>query len=494
MHYPPEGQVTAIKRLKGPYQLILLLLLSFGVYACKPNKDTPEPTKSRTEQQQLLDSVYHYYKLYSLWENDLGIADKDVLQFTDQFQSAEALLAGLKGKTPYFAAYNGGVDRFSIIEDLQIPNYASSTFGLYLSIAAYDDHIAYPIVYFVEGNSPAYLAGIKRSDMIQSVNDHIDLSIPISCTNGSCSITDQKRYQEVKTTLDNALLQSSLPLQIKTQLAESHAYNLTERGYTIKAIQKEKVFFPTTNPTGYFLLSSFEDVEYSYPHRQQIDELFEGFKQQNIKELIVDLRYNQGGYVDAAAYIANYIKNQQAEGKLMIRYQTNSYLASNPAFIAGIFDDENFNNNSPLALNKVYFLVSNETASASELLINILKPYMPVTIIAVESATYGKPVGFFRQEIMGKIGLWVASFKMLNGAGVSDYWSGIAADIKNVEDNIFRDFGDPEEDLIAAALKSSGGNPALARSSIAPLRSKTSRSSIARLQSLPARGLIKKIK
>jgi len=109
-----------------------------------------------------------------------------------------------------------------------------------------------------------------------------------------------------------------------------------------------------------------------------------------------------------------------------------------------------------LELDNVCFIVSNNTASAAEMLINVLKPYMNVKIVAEGTSTFGKPVGFFEQKIMNKVGLWVTSFRLLNANGQSDYWLGLAADKTNVTDYIFTDFAVKEERMIAAALSYAG--------------------------------------
>src|SRR5690606_7348882 len=54
--------------------------------------------------------------------------------------------------------------------------------------------------------------------------------------------------------------------------------------------------------------------------------------------------------------------------------------------------------------------------------------------------------------ISDDIGLWAASFKIVNADGYSDYWDGIPASKSNVFDNFYLDFGDPNENMTKAAL------------------------------------------
>ena len=106
-------------------------------------------------------------------------------------------------------------------------------------------------------------------------------------------------------------------------------------------------------------------------------------------------------------------------------------------------------------VTRVYFLVSSGTASASELLINNLKPVMDVKLIGKK--TYGKPVGFFSLRI-DKYDLYIPQFQTKNSANFGDYFDGMAVD-KDVTDPATKDFGDETDPLLAQALYySTNGN------------------------------------
>ena len=108
-----------------------------------------------------------------------------------------------------------------------------------------------------------------------------------------------------------------------------------------------------------------------------------------------------------------------------------------------------FQKTNNLDLSRIYFLVTEGTASAAELLINNLSPHIDVKLIG-EHATYGKPVGFFNWNILG-VDLYAVSFQTFNSAGFGDYFSGLPVD-KFVFDDLTHDFGDEQEDMIAEAL------------------------------------------
>jgi carboxyl-terminal processing protease len=121
-----------------------------------------------------------------------------------------------------------------------------------------------------------------------------------------------------------------------------------------------------------------------------------------------------------------------------------------------------FSKKGSLNLSRIYFIVTDETASASELLINTLSPYMQVYMVGnyhsdgktnTANNTYGKPVGFFPVEIVSSSNeLYVTSFQMFNKNGVGDYFNGLKPNSHVWEYDSFLDFGNQDETMLAAAL------------------------------------------
>lgn len=465
--------------LKNYSHILFIPFLLSAVFSCKKESPLRPDLAERTQTQLLKDSIFHYFNLYSLWSANQPLVDKDVFVFTDRYESANDVLDALKKTTPFNAGYQTNIDRFSY---LQTGNEGNSTigspgtaqgFGIFATIGAVNSTLAYPVINLVTGGSAAAKAGIKRSDVILAVDEFQDCSIPVTCDDSGCRISDENIRQAVTNRLLTAFQQSSMKIRLR------HA-DLTESTVTINAIpfeidpvlQHQVLVYPAKS-VGYLALSSFEELNPDKQARRSIDQAFVNFEDQNISDLILDLRYNNGGHISAATYIANKIANTDADKALMYKYTINAYLTKQATAGDKQFDPVYFNINGKLKLNTVYFLVSNVTASASELLINILKPYMNVVLIADRQGTFGKPVGYFRQQIMGNNDLYVASFKLSNSRGETDYWNGMVADQQNVTDYIFKDFGDPTENMMAAALKQSvGANPASSR-----LSYKTSRNS-----------------
>ncbi|WP_286803542.1 MULTISPECIES: S41 family peptidase [Sphingobacterium] len=455
--------------LKQTGRLAILALTGLFVFSCKKDTPKPEPEPEpepvkRTEAQLIKDDIYKYYKLYSLWDKSIPDYTSDPSQFTDKYGSADLVLDALKKMTPAHAAYPNGVfDRFSYMEGLDGYNTGATAsgrlkmdtndgYGIYVQLGTEDGKTAQPIIYFVEGGSPAQKAGFRRSDFITAVNGDSDYSIAVTCTTTGCSINDASARDKMMNKLNAALDAGTLKLQVKHQDGTTTTKDLTyANGYTIDPIYKDSVYTYNGNNVGYLALSSFEEIENNNVNQQKIDAAFEKFQTQQIKSLIVDLRYNGGGYVDASAYVADKIGGAITKGKLMLTYEVNDYIKATPS-INKMFQDTKFEGKSNLNLSKVYFLVSDRTASAAEMIINVLKPYLQVQIIASGTRTYGKPVGFFEQVVQKKVSFWPVSFLLKNSAGFSDYWDGLVPDKKDITDYVFLDVGDKKETMLATAL------------------------------------------
>lgn len=448
------------------FVLAYVLFLSLFV-SCKKDKDSLGLAEERTQGQLLKDSVYYYYNLYSLWSDEYIPDYEKPSVFTDQYALPENVLDALKGMTPFYANYNGSIDRFSYLEEIGQEGYqpalrmdANTGFGLFLSIGAVSADMAYPVVYFVEGGSPAARAGIRRSDVLLAIDEWQSLGIPVSCGSGGCTIRDEQGYQRVINVLLEAMERNSIRIRCRHVDESESEFTMVSRYYEIDPIIKDTIFSHPQKNIGYLAMSSFEEISEGHTNRHRLDEVFESFERQQIHDLILDIRYNTGGYVRTAEYLANKIISAAAHKSLMYKYMLNAHLALHPHFEGGSFDDVYFQRDNTLDLQTIYFLVTDMTASASELLISVLRPYMNVVVIAERGGTYGKPVGFFQKNIMGKIALWAASFKMVNANNETDYWNGIGADKRNVTDYIFRDFGDEEEVMLSTAISDALGRQA----------------------------------
>ena len=199
-------------------------------------------------------------------------------------------------------------------------------------------------------------------------------------------------------------------------------------------------------------LSSFDD---------SLRNVFGRFKTNGVNELVVDLRYNGGGYVSSSDLMSNLIvKDISARaGTVMNKKVYNATYTEelNKSSGSSAFNTNfKFENNNLGTLNRVFFLISNSSASASELVINNLKPFMDV--ILVGEHTYGKNVGSFTltdSKNRWNYGLQPITFKIANAKDESNYGTkdGFLPNIA-ITDNVlpFKQLGDPYETVLNKAL------------------------------------------
>src|SRR5690606_28963939 len=224
----------------------------------------------------------------------------------------------------------------------------------------------------------------------------------------------ESEYNKVMGKINTGIGGSSLKIKALTADDEERTYTMTYNTYDIDPVLLDTIY--KVFGVGYLAYTSFEEVDNSVrgkKNREKIDDIITSFEEANVKKLVLDLRYNTGGYVSTAEYLANKIVNAADHGKLMFKYSINNYLATSFQYKSDFQDVYFENSNNKLALENVYVLATEQTASASELLISSLKPYLNVTIIAETDRTYGKPVGFFPEEITDNVTLWVTSFKTI---------------------------------------------------------------------------------
>lgn len=459
--------------------IALGLVISTFISCKKEDVDPFDIDKSKvylsdSYENNLRDSVWYYYKVLSLWQdvippykNDINKIDEVGFireNYTKYFEKAGDVLAYLmsltKNKVPNRSPEKN-YDWYSFIDrggsvSSEIQGTLTSGLGMsvfYLQTTSSGDNADLYIRY-VEKNSAAELAGLQRADKILSIN-------------GDTKIDYDSQKAKEFSTLINYLNSSMITVKVLKSNGDIVEKVLNYRSYTSSPILLADVINYDQNKVGYLLFNSFASITINGSYTvffSELEKVFSKFEQQNINELVIDLRYNGGGDVFTAEYLANRIAPSSETGKTMYTYDINSTLKGWGWLNDGEeFATVKFNKYGSLNLSKVYFLVSPNTASASELLINSLKPAMTTYLIGTNSVndknvevadkTYGKPVGFFEIKVVNdQVGLYVSSFKMYNRNGEGDYFDGLTPTTNVWEFRSFKNFGEQDESMLAAAL------------------------------------------
>ena len=195
---------------------------------------------------------------------------------------------------------------------------------------------------------------------------------------------------------------------------------------------------------GYLNLRTFIDTA-----EPDLRAAFASFKAQGVTELIVDLRYNGGGLISIAELMGNLLADGRG-GQVFERIAFRDSKASENETYAFQVQAES------IAPTRIAFIGTGSTASASELVINGMVPYLGTSMALVGSNTYGKPVGQIALDRPAcDDRLRVVALKIENAAGQGEYYNGLATTVPvtcAANDDLSRQLGDPAEAMIRASL------------------------------------------
>lgn len=390
--------------------------------------------------------------------NDIYLYKADVPDLADnRFATQAELNEFLQGfSSPENLFYQGLVaehDEFSFLvadyrqlertfDGLNISN------GMQYGVIAYSETAQEVLGYvrYVLPGTSAEEQGIKRGDLFNTVD--------------GVQLTRENYYR---------LLQ---PANYTIGLAEINGNEISSTGETA-TLQKEEY---STNPVyiaevletsagkvGYLMYNGFTGS-----FDAVLNETFAMFKAEGITDLIVDLRYNSGGAVETAKDLASMITGQ-FNGEIFSKEQWNKDYQTLLETTAPESLINRFNSRirtgeaiNSLGLGKAYFITTLRTASASELLINSLKPY--IEVIQVGENTTGKfqaSTTLYDSPDFRRSGANLGHtyavqpliYKTLNANNVSDYVDGLPPDVE-ISENVrnLGILGDPREPLLAVVL------------------------------------------
>jgi C-terminal processing protease CtpA/Prc len=371
---------------------------------------------------------------YSLIEGDVWIEEvmrshylwydqMPTVKESDYFADASDFLK----KLVYSKALDGKGDSFSYVEEDDDDATSRSLYMDRTSTYGFDfEMLTDPLgtstrtlarVLFVLPDSPASEAGLQRGDWIMLVN-----GVQLSSNNyGYLLKGDGVTLTRVSIVTDEEEGTTAWVATDELQLTAARALE-------VNPFYKDSVYTVDGKKIAYLMYDSFTtgptDEANDGTYAQEMTQRFLRFKQQQPDAFILDLRYNTGGYLSCAQQLASFLAPASALGQTFCTLKYNditepqeSSLALSTEYATGNLD-----------LTQVYILTSKFTASASEAVINCLRPYLGTeNVITVGETTYGKPVAMqaFRNESQG-FTLWPVTAWVLNAEGEADYAKGIA--------------------------------------------------------------------
>lgn len=435
-------------------KLLIMLAATVAVFntACnKEIKDDPSAangngsTAAASQSDLLKDSIYLYTKEIYLWQEVIPAYDVfHPRQFTGttDLDAATAEMNAIRAYQP--------LDRFSFVTTNDVSaglqTGAAVDYGFFIKAATSDPSGAASSVHwyveYVFDQSTAGTSGVNRGWYISKINN-----TPITYSQASIDILNATFFGTT----------TSASFEFVKPDGTTATFNLSKTSFTSNSVLYKNVITTGAKKVGYFVFKQF----FGTPSVTELTNVFNYFKSQGITDLVVDLRYNPGGSTSTQEALANMIAPASANNQVMYKYIFNSnlqqgafpLLQKKQGYASNSFTQENntvkYTNAGSLNLNRVFFIGTRGTASASELLMNNLRPYMDVKLIG--DTTYGKPVGFFPVDIYN-YSIYPISFKTVNSAGSADYYNGFAPD-KTAPDGVNKNWGDVTEPCLASALK-----------------------------------------
>lgn len=448
--------------------LLLFSLAMVGVtlQSCEDQDDNAVPVN---------DFIWKGLNLYYLYQQNIpNLADNrfsnqgQLNQFLETYTSPEELFESLLYRED---ASGNRVDRWSVIfSDFRVLENAlqgvskstGAEFGL-VYMPGSDVNIFGYVRYIMPGSDAAG-KDIARGDIFYAVND-----TPLTVNNYQ-SLLGQDSYTLNFGDYNNG-----------TITPNEHNVMLTKTEYAENPVHIATTYTSGSHNIGYLMYNGFYST-----FDTQLNDAFGQFASAGVTDLVLDLRYNGGGSVRTATYLASMITGQ-FNGQIFAKEQWNNklqaYYESNaPDALEDLFTNQLSNGSAinSLNLNKVYVLVSGSTASASELVINCLKPYINVTVIG--DTTTGKNVGsvtlydspdFSANNRSGshRYAMQPIVLRVLNKNNFGDYAAGIEPNASQPEDfGNLGVLGDPTEPLYAAAIDLITGGGRHAPNTAEPVR------------------------
>lgn len=391
--------------------LIFLFLATVGSISCKKEitREVITPTVDEMARDYLYDAMNQYY----LWYNLMPVIVKT--DYKDPYELLKAMMYKTLDRWSFVLTYN----------QYQVQN-AGGFVGHGISLGLDQTKTAVRIAQ-IYGKSPLYKKGVRRGWIIKKLNGTDLAQVFID--------KDTAKYNHLIGKSQAGITNTFL---FQTPAGKDSTITSTKASFTLNTVILSDTLHLKSGITGHLVFDQFIP-----PSNHELDSAFTFFKQNNITDLIVDLRYNGGGDLSVLANMASYIAGASKFNAPFLKLSFNDKnTKSNTTY--------NFNTvSSPLTIRKMVVITTRGTASASEDLINGLKPLFDVRCIG--DTTNGKPVGMIGIPYKTDFMFFPISFSVVNSADQGGFYAGFVPD-KYVPDDITHDWKDRNESCLSEAI------------------------------------------
>lgn len=446
-------------------RLLFITVISISLFGCFDDYDDEVISDEdiKTFVWKGLNAVYLYKDNVSDLSNDRFNSNLELRQFVADYQSPEALFEHLI-YTPK-DRFSIIVEDYNVLEQILAGNNQTNGMEFGWAISPDSNFEVIGFVKYILPNSNASTTNLKRGDIFYAIN-----GTPLTLNN----------YRSLISSPSYTLNLANYDEQNETLTPNNSSVSLSKTNYSENPIYINKVINTANNKVGYLMYNGFIGSAYN---DVALNNVFGVFKSEGVNELVLDLRYNPGGSVQSAIWLASMITGDYT-GESLIKRQWNSEIqqsfeAENPEALIDTFQDAIVYQNSNgetlvneainhLNLNRVYVLTSPNSASASELVINGLKPYIEVLQIGTNTAgkyqasttIYDSPELVNKQGVnpLHNYALQPLIFKISNANDVTDFDDGLSPSITYEEQlGAFGILGDVEEPMLKKALNAIEG-------------------------------------
>ena len=443
------------------YRILFLLTISLLFTSCFDDNDDVINPASNTEIGDFVWKGMNSYYLYK--DNVPDLADDrfatqgDLNNYIHGFSSPRTLFENL--------VYDRNtVDKFSwIVSDYEaleasfagVSKKNGMSFGFFMDQDA-NSNKAYGYVRYVLPNSNAATNGIVRGTIFNTVNGE--------------QITYNSATGQIDSGIITVLNQDSYSIGLATYNGSIVTSNNTSVGLTKSVLNENPILLSTvlevnTIKIGYLMYNSF-----IANYDDELNAVFANFQANGVTQLVLDFRYNPGGSVQSAITLSSLVTGQFT-GQIFSTEQWNSrwqnyYQQNDATQLVNSFETQTRTGQAlhSLNLSKVYVITTGRSASASELVINGLNPY--IDVVQIGTSTTGKfqaSVTLYDSPNFGKSGanpghkyaMQPLVLKSLNSVGFTDYFNGFSPQASNELAEDYSNMGvlgNETESLLAMAI------------------------------------------